>query len=96
MRTDRAIQPDDAAGGTRHVYGTRKRLLLRGFIVTDFAAKLDDFLREAGEWVRSGRLKYREDIVEGLENAPAAFLGLLQGKNFGKLLRSECRQIRLR
>ena len=64
----------------------RKRLLLRGFIVSDFAAKLDDFLREAGEWVRSGRLKYREDIVEGLENAPAAFLGLLQGKNFGKLL----------
>jgi len=64
----------------------RKRLLLRGFIVTNFAAELDDFLREAGEWVRSGRLKYREDIVEGLENAPAAFLGLLQGKNFGKLL----------
>jgi NADPH-dependent curcumin reductase CurA len=36
--------------------------------------------------VRSGRLKYREDVVEGLENAPAAFLGLLAGKNFGKLL----------
>src|SRR5215831_4430175 len=64
----------------------RKRLLLRGFIVGDFAAKQDDFLRDAGEWVRSGRLKYREDLVEGLENAPAAFLGLLQGKNFGKLL----------
>jgi NADPH-dependent curcumin reductase CurA len=64
----------------------RKRLLLRGFIVWDFAAKLDDFLRDAGEWVRTGRLKYREDIVEGLENAPAAFLGLLQGKNFGKML----------
>jgi NADPH-dependent curcumin reductase len=64
----------------------RKRLTLRGFIVTDFAAKQADFLREASEWVRSGRLKYREDVVEGLENAPAAFLGLLQGKNFGKLL----------
>ncbi|MGA7488931.1 MAG: NADP-dependent oxidoreductase [Xanthobacteraceae bacterium] len=64
----------------------RKRLLLRGFIVSDFAAKQDDFLREAGEWVRTGRLKYREDIVDGLEQAPAAFLGLLQGKNFGKLL----------
>ena len=38
------------------------------------------------QWVKSGRLKYREDIVEGLENAPHAFLGLLQGKNFGKLL----------
>jgi NADPH-dependent curcumin reductase CurA len=64
----------------------RKRLTLRGFIVTDFASKQADFLRDAGEWVRGGRLKYREDIVDGLENAPSAFLGLLQGKNFGKLL----------
>jgi NADPH-dependent curcumin reductase len=64
----------------------RKRLMLRGFIVTDFAAKQADFLRDAGEWVRGGRLKYREDIVDGLENAPSAFLGLLQGRNFGKLL----------
>jgi NADPH-dependent curcumin reductase CurA len=64
----------------------RKRLLLRGFIVSDFAAKQADFLRDAGEWVRSGRLKYREDVADGLEQAPAAFLGLLQGKNFGKML----------
>ena len=64
----------------------RKRLMLRGFIVSDFAAKQGDFLREAGEWVRAGRLKYREDIVDGLAQAPAAFLGLLQGKNFGKML----------
>jgi NADPH-dependent curcumin reductase len=64
----------------------RKRLTLRGFIVTDFASKQADFLRDAGEWVRSGRLKYREDIVDGLEKAPSAFLGLLQGRNFGKLL----------
>jgi NADPH-dependent curcumin reductase len=64
----------------------RKRLTLRGFIVTDFAAKEADFVREASAWVRSGQLKYREDVIDGLENAPAAFLGLLQGKNFGKLL----------
>jgi NADPH-dependent curcumin reductase CurA len=64
----------------------RKRLLLRGFIVWDFRTKEVDFLRDASEWVRTGRLKYREDIVEGLEKAPAAFLGLLQGKNFGKML----------
>jgi hypothetical protein len=64
----------------------RKRLLLRGFIVSDFMVQRDAFLTEVGEWVRSGRLKYREDIVEGLQQAPAAFLGLLQGKNFGKLL----------
>jgi NADPH-dependent curcumin reductase len=64
----------------------RKRLTLRGFIVTDFAAKEADFVREASAWVLSGLLKYREDVIDGLENAPAAFLGLLQGKNFGKLL----------
>jgi NADPH-dependent curcumin reductase CurA len=64
----------------------RKRLTLRGFIVWDFAARQADFLRDMGEWVGGGRVKYREDVVEGLENAPAAFLGLLQGKNFGKLL----------
>jgi NADPH-dependent curcumin reductase len=63
-----------------------KRLTLRGFIVWDFAARQADFLRDMGEWVGGGRVKYREDVVEGLENAPAAFLGLLQGKNFGKLL----------
>jgi NADPH-dependent curcumin reductase CurA len=64
----------------------RKRLMLRGFIVWDFAAKQGDFLREAGEWVRTGRLKYREDVADGLAQAPAAFLGLLHGKNFGKML----------
>jgi NADPH-dependent curcumin reductase len=64
----------------------RKRLLVRGFIVSDFAAKQADFLREASECVRTGRLKYREHVTEGLENAPATFLGLLQGKNFGKTL----------
>jgi NADPH-dependent curcumin reductase len=64
----------------------RKRLLVRGFIVWDFAAKQGDFLRDMGEWVRSGKLKYREDLVEGLEKAPEAFIGLLQGKNFGKLV----------
>jgi NADPH-dependent curcumin reductase CurA len=64
----------------------RKRLTVRGFIVTDFAAREPDFQREASEWVRTGRLKYREDVVDGLENAPTAFLGLLRGRNFGKLL----------
>jgi NADPH-dependent curcumin reductase len=64
----------------------RKRLLVRGFIVWDFAAKEGDFLRDMAAWIRAGKLKYREDIVEGLDKAPEAFLGLLEGKNFGKLL----------
>ncbi len=74
------------APGPEMVSVLRKRLTVRGFIVWDFAALEADFLRDAGGWVRTGRLKYREDVVDGLENAPAAFLGLLQGRNFGKLL----------
>jgi NADPH-dependent curcumin reductase CurA len=62
------------------------RALVKGFIVSDHMARLPDFLKDCGGWVREGRLKYREDIVVGLENAPEAFIGLLQGKNFGKLL----------
>ena len=62
------------------------RLTLRGFIVGDFADQQAEFLREMGAWVREGRVRYREDIVEGLENAPRAFIGLLRGENFGKLV----------
>ncbi len=63
-----------------------KRLLIRGFIVTDFAARFEDFMRDVSQWVKEGRIKYREDIVEGLDNAPATLIGLLKGKNFGKQL----------
>ena len=64
----------------------RKRLTLRGFIVWDFASQARDFAREVGGWVKEGRIKYKEDVVEGLESAPEAFMGLLKGRNFGKLL----------
>jgi NADPH-dependent curcumin reductase CurA len=63
-----------------------KRLTIRGFIVTDFAAKYGDFLRDVSTWIKEGRIKYREDIVEGLENAPRALIGLLRGENFGKVV----------
>ncbi len=63
-----------------------KRLRLQGFIVWDYARQTPEFLREAGGWIREGKLKYREDVVAGLENAPQAFIGLLKGANFGKLL----------
>jgi NADPH-dependent curcumin reductase CurA len=63
-----------------------KRLTIRGFIVTDFAARHDDFLRDVAGWLREGRIRYREDIVDGLENAPRAMIGLLRGENFGKQL----------
>ena len=64
-----------------------KRLTLRGFIFSDaYEGRLDEFLTALGGWVREGRIKYREDVVRGLENAPGAFLGLLEGRNFGKLV----------
>lgn len=62
------------------------RALIKGFIVSDHMDRLGDFLRDCGQWVREGRLRYREDIVDGLERAPGALIGLLEGRNFGKLL----------
>jgi len=64
-----------------------KRVRLQGFIILDhYATRLESFRREMGDWVTKGQVKLREDIVEGLENAPSAFIGLLEGKNFGKLV----------
>ena len=62
------------------------RLKIQGFIVGDHGDRLADFLRDASGWVREGTLKYREDIAEGLESAPQAFIGLLRGENLGKQL----------
>ena len=62
------------------------RVKIQGFIVSDHVDRLGDFLREASAWMREGRLKYREDVAEGLDSAPAAFIGLLRGKNLGKQL----------
>jgi len=63
-----------------------KRLTLRGFIVSDFASRHADFLRDVSTWLRERRIKYREDVVDGLEKAPRALIGLLRGENFGKML----------
>ncbi len=63
-----------------------KRLTLQGFIVFDHSEREADFRRDVGGWIRDGSLTYREDIVEGLEHVVSAFQGLLNGKNFGKLL----------
>jgi NADPH-dependent curcumin reductase CurA len=61
-----------------------KRLTFRGFIVWDFASQYPDFLRDMSGWLREGRVKYKEDITDGLENAPRELIGLLKGENFGK------------
>jgi NADPH-dependent curcumin reductase CurA len=65
----------------------RKSLTVRGFIQDEFTrAHGRDFARDMAQWVREGKVRYREDVVEGLESAPEAFRGLLRGANFGKLL----------
>jgi hypothetical protein len=63
-----------------------KRLRIEGFIITDHFDRFGEFVREATEWVRDGRLRYRETVVDGIENAPKAFLGLFRGGNIGKML----------
>ena len=63
-----------------------KRLTFRGFIVWDYATQEKEALTELANWIKAGKLHYREDIVDGIENAPEAFIGLFEGKNFGKLV----------
>jgi NADPH-dependent curcumin reductase CurA len=63
-----------------------QRALIKGFIVSDHFDRAPAFLQECMPLVKAGRLKYREDIVDGLDRAPSAFVGLLEGRNFGKLL----------
>lgn len=60
------------------------RAMIRGFIVSDHTDRLPAFLQEVGPLVRDGRIKYRVDIVDGLERAPSALIGLFEGRNFGK------------
>ena len=59
---------------------------MQGFLVFDFNQRHPEGLTRMARWIKSGEVKYKEDIVEGIENAPAAFLKLFQGENFGKLL----------
>ena len=64
-----------------------KSLTLRGFIYYEYASEhYADFLREVGAGIADGRIRYREDIVDGLEKAPEALIGMLDGRNFGKVI----------
>ena len=63
-----------------------RSLTVRGFIQHEFVKRTPDFLREMGGWLGAGEIRYCEDIVDGFENAPEAFIGMLNGGNFGKLL----------
>ena len=63
-----------------------KRLRMQGYIISDHYDRFPEFLVRAQQWVRDGRLHYRETVIDGIENAPSAFLGLLRGENVGKML----------
>lgn len=63
-----------------------KQAKAEGFLVHQFAERHEEALKQLATWLREKKLKYREDIVEGLENAPSAFIGMLEGKNIGKRL----------
>jgi len=60
------------------------RALIQGMIIFDHTDRMPDFLRDMSQWLREGKVRYREDIIQGLENAPRAFAGLLEGENIGK------------
>jgi NADPH-dependent curcumin reductase CurA len=78
---------DKTETGPRNwLYFLVNRARLEGFLVMDYADRYAEAIREMTPWVKSGKLRHRETIVEGLENAPRAFLGLFRGDNVGKML----------
>jgi NADPH-dependent curcumin reductase CurA len=60
------------------------RAMMKGFIITDYAAKFSEGMKQLAQWLAEGKLKYAENIVEGFENTPRAFIGLFSGENLGK------------
>lgn len=77
---------DPIAGPAKMFTIVQRRLTLQGFIVSDHAALMGDFVAEVGSLLKAGKLKSRETVVDGLAKAPQAFMGLLKGENFGKLV----------
>jgi len=64
-----------------------RRIRMQGFIILDhYGERFDEFFTQMSTWLGEGKIRFREDLVDGLENAPQAFIGLLEGKNFGKLV----------
>ena len=59
---------------------------VEGFLVFRFEQRYNIAIKKMAKWLSEGKIIWKEDIIEGLENAPKAFIGLMQGKNFGKLL----------
>ncbi len=74
------------AGPSKMFTIVQRRLTIQGFIVSDHAALMGEFAAEVGGLLKAGKLKSRETVIDGLGKAPQAFMGLLKGENFGKLV----------
>ena len=75
-------EPQPGPRGMMLIVG--RRLTIRGFIVTDHPDICEEYIAKAVDWIKEGKLKYRETVAEGIENAPGAFIDMLKGKNMGK------------
>jgi hypothetical protein len=73
-------------GPSNLIFAIVKRLTLKGFIVSDHFERLPEFNVDMGKWIAEDRVKWKETIIDGIENAPKAFIGLFKGENFGKML----------
>jgi len=73
-------------GPVRLPYIISKKLTMKGFIVMDHFDKLGPFITDMGKWIAEGKIKWKETIVDGIENAPHAFIGLFKGENSGKMI----------
>jgi hypothetical protein len=76
--------PGSGPGNLR--LAVRKRLRMQGFIVSDHLDRQPQFYADMGAWITAGQLKWQETIIDGIENAPRAFIGLFKGENVGKML----------
>jgi len=82
---------DDYNSGSTHAFRfimrvIAMRIMVKGFIYTDYLAEMADFYRDMGGWLASGAVKSRETVHKGIEAMPDAFLGLFSGGNTGKML----------
>ena len=75
-------QPD--SGLRPQTYLVVKSALMKGFIITDYASRFSEGVKQLAQWFSEGKLKYCESVVEGFENTPRAFIGLFHGENLGK------------
>lgn len=83
------VAPDAAVMASLPRALLTRRIRMQGFIIFDYYARpgyFTEFFKDMSAWVAAGKIQYREDVVQGLENAPQAFMGMLEGKNFGKLV----------